>query len=313
MTTSYDLLRSDLAAKRDLLSPRLRQIVDYALRNPNDMALETIAVIAERARVPRSSLIRFANAFGYDGFTSMQRVFRVQLIERTADYAERIRGLRRSDVASGPASVLDRLAAAGIGALEHLRGTTPPEQIERAVKLLAAAEAIHVVGQRRAFAVAAYLAYAIGQLGLRTHLLDGIGGMTLHQANFIGPRDALVAVSFSPYAPETLEVARRAAERGISLLALTDGPLSPLLPVASVAFEIEDAELQGFRSLSATMCLALTLIVRLGQLLGEKRDRDGGRPRRAGRPTGTAVRDTADPDLSIHADESATGTVTLPG
>ena len=270
MQSSFDLLRSDLVAKRDQLSPRLRQIVDFALHNPNDMALETIAVIADRARVPRSSLIRFAQAFGYDGFSAMQRVFRDQLVERTADYAERIRGLRRSDVASGPASVLDRLAAAGIGALEHLRGTTPPEQIERAVALLASADAVHVVGQRRAFAVAAYLAYAIGQLGLRTHLVDGIGGMTMHQADFIGRRDALIAVSFRPYAAETLEVSRRAAEHGAAILALTDGPLSPLLALAGVAFEIEDAELQGFRALSATMCLALTLVVRLGQQAGPR-------------------------------------------
>jgi DNA-binding MurR/RpiR family transcriptional regulator len=273
MKGGFDLLRADLAAKRDQLSPRLRQIADYALQNPNDMALETITVIAERVKVPRSSLIRFAQAFGYDGFSAMQRVFRSQLVERTADYAERIQGLRKSDVASGPASVLDRLASAGIGALEHLRGTTPPEQIERAVALLAAADVVHVAGQRRAFAVAAYLAYAIGQLGLRTHLLDGIGGMTMHQADLIARRDALIAVSFSPYAPETLEVCRRAADLGIPILALTDGPLSPLLPLASVAFEIADAELQGFRALSATMCLALTLVVRLGQSVGGSRER----------------------------------------
>ena len=280
MQSSFDLLRADLAAKRDQLSPRLRQIADFALRNPNDMALETIAVIADRVPVPRSSLIRFAQAFGYDGFSAMQRVFRDQLVERTADYAERIRGLRRSDVASGSASVLDRLASAGIGALEHLRGTTPPEQIERAVALLAGADAIHVVGQRRTFAVAAYFSYAIGQLGLRTNLLYGIGGMIMHQADFIGRRDALIAVSFSPYAPETLEVCRRAAERGAPILALTDGPLSPLLPLAGVAFEIEDAELQGFRALSATMCLALTLVVRLGQQAGPRLRRQN-RPRTA--------------------------------
>lgn len=281
MATSYDLLRADLAAKRDQLSPRLRQIADYALRNPNDMALETIAVIAERANVPRSSLIRFANAFGYDGFSAMQRVFRSQLVERTTDYAERIRVLRHQDVASGPASVLDRLAAAGIGALEHLRGTTPPEQIERAVSLLAGAEAIHVVGQRRAFAVAAYLAYAFGQLGIRSHLLDGVGGMTLHQAGQMGPRDVLVAVSFATYAPETLEVAQACHGRSIPILALTDGPLSPLLPLAAAAFEIEDAQLHGFRSLSATMCLALTLVVRLGQELSDGRQRRGRRGKAA--------------------------------
>jgi DNA-binding MurR/RpiR family transcriptional regulator len=281
MMSGFELLRADLAAKRDQLSPRLRQIADYALRNPNDMALETIAVIAERAGVPRSSLIRFANAFGYDGFSAMQRVFRSQLVERTTDYAERIRGLRRQDVANGPASVLDRLATAGIGALEHLRGATPPELIERAVGLLAGAEAIHVIGQRRAFAVAAYLAYAFGQLGVRSHLLDGIGGMTLHQANLIGPRDVLVAASFSPYAPETLEVMRASHQRAIPILALTDGPLSPLLPLATVAFEIEDAELHGFRALSATMCLALTLTVRLGQRRSVGKEPRGRPPRSA--------------------------------
>ena len=53
------------------------------------------------------------------------------------------------------------------------------------------------------------------------------------------------------------------------MLVLTDGPLSPLLPLARASFEIEDAELQGFRSLSTTMCLALALVVGLGQRLGE--------------------------------------------
>jgi DNA-binding MurR/RpiR family transcriptional regulator len=267
--TSYDLLRAELATRRDGLSPRLRQVAEFALLHPNDMALETIAVIAERAGVPPSSLIRFANAFGYDGFSAMQRVFRSRLVERSSDYAQRIQALRRSEGdGSSPAAVLDRLAEAGMRALEHLRGSIAPERLDRAADLLAGAEAIHVVGQRRAFAVAAYLAYALGQLGPRTHLLDGVGGMTLHQAGFITDRDVLVAVSFAPYAPETLAVAQRAAERGARLVALTDGPLSPLLPLADVALEVEDAELEGFRALSATMCLALALVLGLGQRVG---------------------------------------------
>ena len=62
------------------------------------------------------------------------------------------------------------------------------------------------------------------------------------------------------------------------------GSLSPLIPLARVAFEVEDAELQGFRSLSATMCLALALVVQLGQRLNERgrldlRGRQKGRTR----------------------------------
>ena len=250
--------------------------------------------------MPRSSLIRFAQAFGFDGFSAMQRVSATSWSSgprlcRADSRAASLRRRERPGLGSRSAGLgRDRRPRA-------LRGTTPPEQIERAVTLLAAADTIHVVGQRRAFAVAAYLAYAIGQLGSRTYLLDGIGGMTMHQADLMARRDALIAVSFSPYAPETLDVCRRAAERGIPVLAVTDGPLSPLVPLASVAFEIEDAELQGFRALSATMCLALTLVVRLGQRAGERVRKPSpsesrpalgsswGRPARAGRQVGLKV------------------------
>jgi DNA-binding MurR/RpiR family transcriptional regulator len=104
--------------------------------------------------------------------------------------------------------------------------------------------------------------------------------MTLGQAGLIAPRDLLVAVSFVSSAPDSLEVVRGAHERSVPVLVFADAPLSPLLPLATAAFEIEDAELHEFRALSATMCLALTLIVRLGQRLGEGQTRSSKHRRR---------------------------------
>ena len=60
---------------------------------------------------------------------------------------------------------------------------------------------------------------------------------------------------------------------GACVLAITDGPLSPLIPHASVAFEVEEVEARGFRSLGATMCLALTLVIGLGYQLDLRRPR----------------------------------------
>ena len=125
------------------------------------------------------------------------------------------------------AAALDLVAEAGVQALEQLRATIRPEQLEQAVDLLAGAEAIHIVGQRRAFAVAAYLAHALGQLGARAHLLTGTGGTTLHQANLIARGHVVLAVSFAPHALETLAVAHEARERGVPLIVLADGPIEP--------------------------------------------------------------------------------------
>ncbi|OLF34363.1 hypothetical protein BTW00_13735, partial [Psychrobacter sp. C 20.9] len=52
--STYDALRDELASRHDELSKRLKQIAEYALDNPNDMALETVSEIAERAGVQPS-------------------------------------------------------------------------------------------------------------------------------------------------------------------------------------------------------------------------------------------------------------------
>ena len=55
----YEQLRNELVGNYSNLSRCLQQITRYAMSNPNDMAMETIVVIAERADVPPSSLVRF--------------------------------------------------------------------------------------------------------------------------------------------------------------------------------------------------------------------------------------------------------------
>jgi DNA-binding MurR/RpiR family transcriptional regulator len=267
---SFDALQGLIAGRYDRLSRRLQEVAQYALAHPDDVALETIAVIAGRARVPPSSLIRFAKALGFDGFTEMQRLFRARLVERAPSYSERIKGLRgrheRTERAIA-AAVLQDFATASVQALDRLRRDVPGDRLERAIELLAAAEVIYVAGQRRAFPVAAYLSYLLSQLERRSHLLDSLGGMLEQQARGIGPRDLLLAVSFRTYAPEVLALVERSAARGVPVVAITDGPLSPLLRHADVGFEVVEAEVEGFRPLSASMCLALSLVVALGHQL----------------------------------------------
>ena len=277
---TFDDLRSEISSRHAGLSRRLRQLAEFALHHPNDMALETVAVIADRAAVQPSTLIRFAKAFGFDGFSDMQRVFRTRLTERVPSYGDRIRALRRTAQPSGgdlstAAGVLRHFAEAGIHALEHLRDELPPADLEAAVDLLAGANIVHIMGQRRAFPVASYLAYSLSHLERRICLIDGVGGLMSLQAQNMMAGDVLIAASFRPYSPDTVLVAETAMERGVPVIAITDGPLSPLNPVARIALEVEDAQVEAFRSLSATMCLALSLVVAMGQRLTGNDDGDG--------------------------------------
>ena len=133
---------------------------------------------------------------------------------------------------------------------------------------IAGAETIYVLGHRRSFPVAYYLSYALTQLELRAPLLDSVGGMLREPAHLIGPKDALLVVSFKNYTPDVVEVAQSCRSRKVPVVAITDNALSPLARAATVCFQIEDKTSQPFRMLVAPMCLAQALVVSVGEQLG---------------------------------------------
>jgi DNA-binding MurR/RpiR family transcriptional regulator len=268
--SDYDTLKNAISERYETLSKRLQQVAEYALAHPDDMALETIAVIADRAKVPPSSLIRFAKALDFDGFTRMQRLFRDRLVSRTPTYDDRLKRLsaeQRSDDQPMPSMMLHDVAAVGIEGLDRLRRDVPLDRLNKAIAILGKARLVYVIAQRRAFPVASYMAYLLNELGRPACLLDGVGGMLDQQKRAILPDDAVVAISFQPYSADVAAIAERCQGDGTPLIGITDGPLSPLARSANVSFEVVESEAHGFRPLSSAMCLALALSVSLGHHL----------------------------------------------
>src|SRR6478752_3637320 len=266
---SYEQLRSAIVARFPELSRRLQQIASHALDNPNDLALETIARVATRAGVQPSSLIRFAKAFGFSGYSAMQLVFRQHLTDASPDYRTRLASLVDE---GGVATLLDQFVEAEIAALRRLRGQKRlAALLEQSFELVAAAETVYLVAQRRSFPIACYLAYVLAQLQVRSVLVDGVGGMLSQQVSQATRRDVLLAVSFKQYSTEVVSAVREAKQRGVKLVAMTDGPLSPLAQLADVSLELEQAAVGMFRSLGVSMTLGVAWSVGLGRALDAKR------------------------------------------
>lgn len=259
-------LRDAIVTRHEDLSPRLRQVAAYVLDHPNDMGLETLAVIAERCGVQASTIVRFAKAFGYEGASQMQRLFRDELISTTPSpsYAERVRqfSARSGDGASlTPHELLREFSDSNIIALEHLKESISAAELERAVDLIVQANNVYLVGLRRSFPVAAYLAYALRHIDKPAHLIDGLAGMLTEQSSMIARGDLLFAISFRPYANETADIVKRAREAGAAVVAISDSRLSPVSREADISFDVKDAEVRQFRSLTASLCLAQTLVI----------------------------------------------------
>jgi DNA-binding MurR/RpiR family transcriptional regulator len=269
--TNYDELKQVITERYPTMSKQLQGIARFALERPNELALGTVAATAGAAGVQPSAMVRFANALDLGGFSEMQQIFRGRLVERSASYRERIEqlrlGKRSLDNGSGPVGVLHQSVSDAITELGHLEEAATAAQFHAAIRLIAAAPQIHVLAQRRAFPVACYLAYALSQLELRTHLLDGVGGMLGEFVRGIAPREVLIAVSFRNYSAGVIEAAADCHRRGVPVIAITDSPLSPLKSHTRVCFELGDDSSRPFRSLVAPLCLAQALVVSTGHHL----------------------------------------------
>ena len=267
--TTFEELKETIAQAYPTLSPQLQRLSRFVIDRPHDLALGTVATVAQANEVQPSSVIRFANALGFSGFSQMQQVFQSHLVERSTPYRERIARMRQGSKASQAkgADVLHRFVGDAVNELQHLEENVRADTLNAAVKLLARAPQIHVLAQRRAFPVACYLAYALNQLELRANLLDGLGGMLNEFAHSIRSGDALLVVSFRNYSPAVVDTALACRQRGVKVLAITDSPLSPLKAAADVCFVLGDDSEQPFRSLVAPLCLAQALVVSTGHHL----------------------------------------------
>lgn len=253
------------------LSRQLQHIAQFVLEHPDELALGTVATVAEAAGVQPSALIRFANALEFGGFTEMQQVFRTRLLDRSSSYRERIDAMRRSkgsDAAGAAgAGVLHQFVAEGVAELSHLEDNVRAEDLAAAAALICGAQRVHVLAQRRAFPVASYLSYALAQLDIKAQLLDGVGGMLPDVLRQMGADELLLVASFKDYSRDVIDAAQAAHARGVPVVAITDFALSPLKPHAQVCFELGQGPNPAFRSLVAPLCLAQALVVSVGHQL----------------------------------------------
>ena len=264
--TTADELRTEILERYDSLSKRLQQIARYVLDEPNAVALETLAVLAERSGVQPSAIVRFAKSFGFDGATQMQRLFRDGLLSGAAPlgYGERVRQFTAAvdgKTVGDPVQVLAEFVEGNTLALQNLGEMVSARDMAAAVKMIAQADTVHVAGFRRSFPVASYLAYSLLQVDKKTVFIDSVGGMTRQQMKAISRNDLLIAVSYHPYAEEAVELIHSAVERRCKVLSISDSLVGPVAKPATLVLQVREAEIRKFRSLSASMCLAQALVI----------------------------------------------------
>jgi len=269
--TTVDQLLKRITDEYDDLSKQLKAIGRHVERHRDQLGLEGIQDVAAQCEVQPSAVVRFAKHFGFSGFSEMQRIFRDGLARQIApgrNYKARIREIIESGAGSlSSADIAHEFLSGSIAGMQELQNALDANAFRKAVDLLAAADAVWIAGSRRSFPVAVYLDYALQHTDKRIGLLSGLGSMQEGAVRSVRDGDVMIAITFAPYASETLAVATAAVQRGATLIAITDSRMGELAREAKVVLQVQDHATFGFRSLTGTMALAQSLFIALAYRL----------------------------------------------
>jgi DNA-binding MurR/RpiR family transcriptional regulator len=187
---TLEALRTLVALQSAQLTPRMRDAAHYALEHPKDVALSPLADLAQQSKLSPVAFIRMAQALGFAGFSELKRLFRAPLQQAAnPTYSERIRhygGELTLSSPQDPVAVLRAFSQANIVSLQHLQADAELMPLKQAIAMLQRARLVHVIGLRRSYAVASYLAYALNRTGCAAVQINGQGGMVLEQAEVAG-------------------------------------------------------------------------------------------------------------------------------
>jgi len=260
-----------ISSEYESLSKQLKAIALHIEKNRDHVGIEGIREMARQCGVQPSAVVRFAKHFGFSGFTELQSIFRENLSRQltpSRTYKKRIRDLIESASPKlSSADIAREFLAGSLSGMQELQNNLDAATFKKSVDLLVKSDCIWIVGSRRSFPIAAYLDYALQHTEKRISLVSGLGSMHLGQMRSVSKGDVIVAISFAPYAEETLSVARAGSERGAHLIAITDSRMSPLAKTAQATLVVQDNSTMGFRSLSSTMGLAQSLFIALAYAL----------------------------------------------
>ncbi len=260
-----DAVIARIAVEFDTLSRQQKLIARYVEQHRDRIGLDGILELAAHCGVQPSAVVRFAKRLGFSGFSQMQAVFRDGISRQIAP--GRSYHLRLREVIEGGERELSSLQIAqgfltgAMAAMEELRDGLDAEEFERAVQCLVDTDQVWVVGVRRSFPVASYLTYALQHTDKRVGLVSVLGAMQQEQVRSVRAGDAVLAVSFAPYAPESAAFAELAVQRGARLIAITDSRMGELARLAESCLIVHDHATFGFRALTGTMGLAQSLFL----------------------------------------------------
>ncbi len=206
-----------IANAGERLTPTERRIAEAVLLEPTLLAFGTVSDLADRVGTSRPSIVRFATKLGFQGYTDLQEHVREDVSLKLSRPGDRI---RHSESSMGPARLaMERALASVFEALGD-------GKLERLARPIVEARNVWILTGETSRAGAHALQSGLSMVRSNVRLIEEhSSGRDLSSAT---AGDAAVVLDFARYRRHSISAAQTLADQGVKIVAITDGPFSPL-------------------------------------------------------------------------------------
>ena len=215
------------------LRPSERRIADYILAHPGRAVHMSITALAAEARTSESTIVKFAQRLGYDGYQQL----RIALAAEAGASGEPARLPVYGEIESGDSldTIRKKLLDHDVRALVETMDLLDERTWEKAAEAIAGAPRLHFYGVGASGFVALDAQHKFARLGLNAwayidpHLQSAFAAL-------LGPKDVAVGISHSGGTLDTLHALQAAAQAGATTIAITHAMDSPMAAMADMVF-----------------------------------------------------------------------------
>ena len=241
------------------LSKGHRKIAQYIVEHYDKAVFMTASRLGESVGVSESTVVRFASALGYEGYPQLQRSLQ-ELVSHRLTANQRFEMSTEID----PHAALGFVLTSDMQNLRNTLDNMDNEVFEDVVQRLLQAKAIYVMGLRSAAPLAQFMGYYLNYIFDDVHLVSSGATDVFEEISKLHGGDVLVGISFPRYSTRTLEAMRFAKRCGAQVVAITDGPMSPLGDIADATLTARTDMASFVDSLAAPLSVINALLVALG-------------------------------------------------
>ena len=259
MENQYDVL-SRMSDRYNKMSKSHKAIASYISDHYEQAVFMTAAKLGETLGISESTVVRFADRIGYDGYPEFQKA----LVECVKGKLSSIQKMDAKYGRSSQSEVLTSVITADIEKLQHTIDNLDPAAFESAVNTILEAETIYIMGLRSNEPLAEFLHFYLNMVRGGVVLLKTTSvSETFEQMIRIHERDCFIGISFPRYSMRTLKAMEFANDRNAKVIAVTDSTHSPMCLYSSCNLLARSDMVSIVDSLVAPLSVINALVVAL--------------------------------------------------